>query len=107
MKRGTAQERIEFGAPVLCRDFRVSSAPAEIANGTARHPPKWDNRNYYERGDFVVVDPIDGLGERCLQAIANGPIMDPIRLHLPAGKLSEPEYQARLDLQFKEAGIER
>ena len=30
-----------------------------------------------------------------LQAIANGPIMEPNMLYLPAGKLSEAEYRAR------------
>lgn len=30
-----------------------------------------------------------------LQRIANGPIMDPNRLYLPAGKLTQAEYRAR------------
>jgi hypothetical protein len=30
-----------------------------------------------------------------LQAIADGPIMDPIRIYLPAGQLSEADWRAR------------
>jgi hypothetical protein len=43
-------------------------------------------RRIAERGDLSAQD---------LQAIAEMPIMDPGRLYLPAGKLSEAEYQAR------------
>ena len=45
------------------------------------------------------------VGERDLQAIANGPIMEPLALYLPAGKVSEAEYQERLKLDYERAGI--
>lgn len=48
--------------------------------------PEQRRRMIAERGDLSAQD---------LQAIAEMPIMDPGRLHLPAGKLSEAEYQAR------------
>lgn len=35
------------------------------------------------------------LDASALQAIADGPIMDPIRIYLPAGKLSESDWRAR------------
>lgn len=105
--RGTATEKVEFGEFVLCRNGQVSPAPKSIANGVARALPKWANQSQYNVGDFVISDAIDGLGERSLHELAKLPIMAPIRLNLPAGKLTEDEYQARLDLQFKEAGIRR
>lgn len=95
--RGTAQERIPFGAMVLCRDSRVWLAGVELANGTARARPFWcgDEREY-KAGEFLFVDPVEGLGGRDLHAMANGPIMDANALFLPAGKLSMSEYRARV-----------
>ncbi|AIT81651.1 hypothetical protein [Novosphingobium pentaromativorans] len=109
MMRGTAKERIPYGALVLCRGFEVVLAGPEIANGRARRPPRWAGRSdeAYHAGDWVSVEPIEGLGDRDLNALANGPIMDPRRIYLPAGKLTERAYQERLDLQFREAGISR
>jgi hypothetical protein len=108
--RGTAKERIPYGAPVLCRMGDVRLASPEMANGVAKPRPKWQQRwrqdEYHEPGDWLDVEPVAGQGERDLHAIANGPIMEPLRLYLPAGKLSEVEYQHRLALQFREAGIE-
>jgi hypothetical protein len=107
MMRGTAKERIPYGALVLCRNFNVVLAPKEIANGTARPRPKWEwsKGDYFEPGDFLLVEPIEGLGGRDLHAIAAGPIMEPTKLYLPAGKLTEAEYQERLKLDFERAGI--
>lgn len=48
--------------------------------------PEQRRRMIAERGDLSAQD---------LQAIAEMPTMDPGRLYLPAGKLSEAEYQAR------------
>lgn len=104
---GTATERIPFGALVLCRGMRVSLAPPEIANARAGSTPPWGRKEVFEPGDHMMVEKIEGLGERDIHALANGPIMEPLRLFLPAGKLTEAEYQQRLDLQFSEAGIER
>lgn len=105
--RGIAIEPIPYGAHVLCRNFEVRQADPEIANGTAceERSPWRREIGAYQPGDFVRVDPIDGQGQRNLSAIANGPIMEPLKLYLPAGKLTEAEYQTRLDLQFKDAGI--
>ena len=95
--RGVATERIPFGALVLCRGYRVSRAGSEIANGTAGErfifpgePAEWPE------GECVKVIPIEGLGARDLHAMANAPLMDPNRLFLPAGRLSEAEYRARV-----------
>lgn len=93
---GIAAEAIPFGALVLHRGFSVSLASADIANGTARHRPTWCGEPLeYAAGDHVSVDPIEGLGARDLHAIAAGPIMDPARLYLPAGKLTKAESAAR------------
>jgi hypothetical protein len=94
--RGVAQCHIPFGAKVLCRDFRVTLAGDEIANGTARPLPTWARRPRYDKGDMVNVDPVVGLGGRDLHAMANAPLMDANRLFLPAGKLSMEEYRARV-----------
>lgn len=105
--RGVAKEPIAAGAYVLCRNFEVRLSPAETANGTAARRLKWEQRWYgdaYRTGDCVDVLPIEGLGERDLHAIANGPIMEPLKLYLPAGKLTEAEYQERLKLDFERIG---
>ena len=105
--RGTATERIEFGQHVLCRGWDCMPADPTIANGIARSKPAFTRQTRYHKGDLVIADAIEGVGERDVHALAKMPIMDPVRLNLPAGKLSEAEYQARLDLQFKDAGIDR
>lgn len=94
---GLAEERIPFGASVLCRGYRVRLASPEIANGIARARPTYRGEQaVYEIGQHIAVDPIEGLGSRSLQAIADGPIMDPRSLFLPAGKISMDEYRERV-----------
>jgi hypothetical protein len=96
MMTGMATETIPFGAHVLCRGFRVSLAAREIANGTACNRPLYrGDKAVYEPGQHVTVEPVNGLGHRNLHALANGPIMDPSSLYLPAGKLSMAEARAR------------
>lgn len=103
---GVAKERIPYGAHVLCRGFEVRLAPPELANGIACSKPAWGYpRDAHDPGDHVSVTPVEGLGQRDLNAIANGPIMEPIRLYLPAGKVSEAEYQERLKLDYERCGI--
>jgi hypothetical protein len=104
---GRAERKIKFGQLVLCRGGRVVPAPKSIANGFACAPPDWDRRKHYSKNEWLFVDPVEGLGERDLQALANAPIMDSNRLYLPAGKVSEAEYQQRLFADFERAGIER
>lgn len=105
--KGIASERIPFGAHVLCRGADVRLASPEIANGRAQPAPRWAARSdeAYHIGDFISVEPIEGLGQRNLQALANGPIMDPRVVFLPAGRISESAYRKRLDQQFKQAGL--
>lgn len=94
---GTAQERIPFGALVLCRGNRIWLAEPEIANGTARSRKLWGNdKPEYKAGEFLEVDPIEGLGGRDLHTMANAPLMDANRLFLPAGKLSMADYRKRV-----------
>jgi len=96
MMSGRATEEIPFGAHVLCRGCSVSLAAPEIANGTARPRPRnRGDRAVYEPGQHVAVEPVEGLGARDLHALANGPIMDPTQIFLPAGKLSMAETRAR------------
>jgi hypothetical protein len=95
MMSGIATETIPPGAHVLCRGFRVSLAAPEIANGIARERPRWCDDKQYLVGQHVTVEPVEGLGARDLHALANGPIMDPNQLFLPAGKLSMAETRAR------------
>lgn len=93
---GIATETIPFGAPVLCRGFRVTLAGEEIANGKARPRPIYrGDRPQYEQGQHVAVEPLDVLGPRSLQALADAPLMDPCNLFLPAGKLSMAETRER------------
>ncbi len=95
--RGVATETIPFGAHVLCRAFKVSLAPPELANGTARSRSLWGgDKPQYTKGEYLLVDPVEGLGERDLHAMANAPLMDANTLFLPAGKLTMEEYRARV-----------
>lgn len=105
--RGTATAPISFGQHVLVRGYDCSPADPTVANGIARTLPAFTCKSSYKKGDFVMADRIEGIGQRDVHALAGMPIMDPVRLNLPAGKLSEAEYQQRLDLQFREAGIAR
>lgn len=102
----SAEEPIPYGALVLVRGGRASRADAALANAVVREPPYPRAHGHYEVGDHLSAEPFEELGERDLHAIANGPIMEPSRVYLPAGKLSEAEYQERLALDFKRAGIE-
>lgn len=106
---GIATEAIPFGAQVLCRGFRVSLAVSEIANGIARSRPLYrGDKPIYAAGEHVRVEPIEGLGGRDLHALANAPIMDAVRLYLPAGKLSMVETLAReaANVSRDQAGVE-
>ncbi len=96
MLRGVADERIPFGAKVLCRGFRVRLDEPALANRTARSRPTWcGDPEHYEPGEHLFVDAVEGLGERDLHALANAPLMDANNLYLPAGKLSMAETLAR------------
>jgi hypothetical protein len=43
----------------------------------------------------LLIEGQGTLDAADLQRIANGPIMDPCRLYLPAGKITETEWRAR------------
>ena len=92
---GIAQEPVGYGAHVLCRGFAVSNASPAIANGIAQPRPASCEATGYAAGEHVTVEPIEGLGGRDLHALAAGPIMDPCRIYLPAGRLSKAEAAAR------------
>jgi hypothetical protein len=47
------------------------------------------------RRDVAALADGKPLAPDQLQRIADGPIMDPNRLYLPAGKLTEQEWRAR------------
>jgi hypothetical protein len=88
----TAKGRITFGARILVRGRRAEVAEPGIANATALKPPPWTRTRFYKDGESLVAQMDDGLGSRDLHAIANGPIMDPAELYLPAGKISMAEW---------------
>ena len=91
---------IRFGDRVLVRSGRAEVAGPDLANGTARSRPCWVGPPRYSDGDTLLVVMDDGLGDRDLHAIANGPIMDPSALYLPAGKISLAEAKARVASQI-------
>tara|TARA_B100001057_G_scaffold330208_1_gene330576 strand:+ start:1443 stop:1787 length:345 start_codon:yes stop_codon:yes gene_type:complete len=95
---GRAFEDMEPGDHVMCRDSSVTKAAPEIANAIVVKKCR--------AGDWPKLRKVDGLGERNLQAMADGPIMEPLRLYLPSGRLTEAEYQQRLREDFERAGIE-
>lgn len=103
-----ASERIAYGSRVLLRGARVSAAEPALANGTAIRPNWLPNKGgHYLPGETVQVEIDEGLGARNLHALANGPIMDPSQIYLPAGKLSMAETIARERQQILPAHDER
>lgn len=91
----TAQGKIPGGALVLVRGSRATVADNAVANGKADRPPPIMRQRKWRDGQTVPVQMLEGLGDRCLHAIANGPIMDPATLYLPAGKVSLAEVIRR------------
>jgi hypothetical protein len=95
---------VPFGSRVLVRGDRASLADPELANAIAvRTDCWWERYDIVAAGTTFSVEMIEGLGERSLQAIADGPIMDPSLLYLPAGKLSIAETRARESTQLIDA----
>lgn len=102
----TARERIAWGPPVIVLGGDCKAADASIANGKLLAPasPLSRHRRKCRIGENVAVEMIEGLGGRSLHDIANGPCMDPLRLYLPEGKISEAEWQKRQRDAAREAG---
>lgn len=81
---------------VLVRDMRARVAEPALANARPVARPQWCGERWpMKNGQSFMVEMIEGLGDRNLQAIADGPIMDSRQLYLPAGKLSMAETRAR------------
>ena len=98
---GKATADVQPGEHVLCRGGVCQPAAPSIANGVASRPRFKDG---WTAGDWLEAEPVEGLGERDLHAMASGPIMDPSRLYLPAGKISEDEWRRRIAQQMRDAG---
>lgn len=90
-----ADAAIPFGARVLVRGRRASIVQADLANATVVSRPSWLNETEIAPGHTFSVVLDEGLGGRSLQALADGPIMDPSEIYLPAGKISMEEFRAR------------
>jgi hypothetical protein len=95
----TAEEFLPFGARILVRHGRASLASENLANATvpdADHYP-WFAREAggFDAGQHLFPKLDESLGSRSLQDIANGPIMAPGALYLPAGICSEAEWRRR------------
>ena len=95
----TAAENIPFGAPLLVRIGRAHLARDGVVNATAplQDGPPSAAQDYpgfrAGRQFFVTVEPV--VDTICLHTIANGPIMDPCRIYLPAGRITEAQLAAR------------
>lgn len=100
----TARERIAWGSPVIVLGGDCKAADPSIANGKLLKPDFRTLRPKCNVGESVQVEMIEGLGGRSLHAIANGPCMDPLKLFLPEGKISEAEWERRNRDAAQEAG---
>lgn len=101
----TATERIAWGSPVFVIGNDCKPADASHANGTLLKPDQRTTRRKCNVGENVEVEMIEGLGGRSLHDLANGPCMDPLRIYLPEGKISEAEWERRNRQMAKDAGI--
>lgn len=100
----TARERIAWGSPVICLGIECKAADVSIANGTLLKPEDAGRRRKRLVRETVHVEMVEGLGGRSLQDLANGPCMEPLRLFLPEGRLSEDEWRRREMIAAREAG---
>lgn len=102
----TARERIAWGSPVIVLGGDCKAADASIANGKLLAPaaPLARHRRKCNIGENVAVEMIEGLGGRSLHDLANGPCIDPLRIYLPEGKISEAEWERRNRDAAREAG---
>lgn len=94
---------IPQGSLVLVRGMRAELADAAVANARALPRPKWVWDKSIRDGQSFAVEMLEGLGERSLQALADGPINDPSLIYLPAGRLSMAETRAREAAQILDA----
>lgn len=100
----TARERIAWGSPVICLGADCKAADPAIANGTLLRPSFPTQRRKCSAGENVEVEMITGLAGRSLHDLANGPCMEPLRIYLPEGKISEAELQQRNCDMARKAG---
>jgi len=95
----TAEEFLAFGARILVRHGRASLAHEGVANASVPNAEfyPWYARDAggFKQGAlfFPVMDK--DFGARSLHDIANGPIMDPAKIYLPAGTCSEADWRKR------------
>lgn len=89
------EERIPWGAPILIRGRRAILAEEHVANGYLRNRGPWEKEDTCAAGTTVGATLIEGLGNRTLQDLANGPCMNALQIFLPAGKLSMAETLER------------
>jgi len=91
-----AEKTIRYGERILVRDGRAVPADSSLANATAPERPSWISARFKIRtGNNFMAVMDDGIGDRDIKAIANGPIMDVANIYLPAGKVSMEEFKAR------------
>lgn len=97
----TADEPVPYGATVLVRGVRASLAGPELANGRAVARPAWLGEGEVIPARFSFsVEMLDHVPD--LQALANGPIMNPVSRFAPSGRLSWAEAKAREAAQILE-----
>lgn len=100
----TARERIAWGSPVICLGGDCKAADRSIANGTLLKPDLVGRRRKCHVRETVAVQMVEGLGGRSLHDLANGPCMEPRKLYLPEGRLSEDVWREREREAAREAG---
>lgn len=99
----SADEPIPYGAEVFVRGRRATLAPKALVNARVVPRPRWlgEDDIIPPRCSFTVE-----MMERApdLQAMADGPIMDPAQLFLPLGRISLADAKAREAALFLEVG---
>lgn len=100
-----AGEDIPFGALVSIAQGRVWRAEYRTATHQARDRTPFDDDDVSPAGKMIMVYPLADWEVLDLQALANGRLMDPNKINLPAGKLTPSQYQQRLAEDFRRASI--
>lgn len=105
-RKAIAGEDLPFEGLVILAQGRAWNATYGTATHHTGKRSPWDDE-MIQAGTWITVLPLADWEVLDLQALANGRLMDPNKINLPAGRLSTAQYEQRLADDFRRAGISR